>query len=665
MKRDSKIIVPSRLMVVGLGTVLFVLCVTAALMLLPSLVGYERLSDRLVGSIQSIGTLETAYAEGQSIDRILAAIVQSNKTNKATSYLRFVDLDDGTIFTVDEKGVRKSAGRVDAAIWAPLADRGRVVRIGEGVYDIYRRISPSVPLAVNFGIEPTVAHEIEAQKRLSTIVVCIILATGIGILIMIWQTRQIEEAKGELELVLESALQPIMMVDNDCRLVFANEPARALLGHPKGKKIKNRPFLSLISSPEKRDFFEAMLGDTRSDLDELVAAVPGYPEPITYRASLRDVTTEVGRTFGKLFVLRDITIEKRLEDKQVSQTIHELKGMLGEVKGFIRQALTTMDGESQRQQRAFLNICLEKLDRSYNTVAAMVRSIVNAFKPHSLELRQRHANLEETLKSNVEDFRASLDQEKAGSLRITMKSPERLPTVYCDPNAISRVMQNLLLNAAQHCPDGDIEVSAEEKGDMVQVGIRDSGCGIPHDRLDRIFEPHESFRPGGSGLGLSICRDFIQAHGGAVWADSPGRNEGTSFFFTLPKSKPAILASDPTLISALESGCQRHGYYPVVLDDLLAATRIVAETSPNAVLLDLDMKDTILGVSLAYRLKKTAATAKVPIIAFASNLSEIQPELDRYDDLTIEACLGKDFDEAALGTALRTIEAYWYLLQSS
>jgi signal transduction histidine kinase/ActR/RegA family two-component response regulator len=663
MKHGFAKIVPSRLMVVGLGTILFVLCVTAILMLLPGLVGRDRLADRLVNGLQSLSALKSDDVKPENLDRLLFAIFQANKTNRNISHLRFVDLNDGSIFTFDEKGTRNTVSQAEPHIWANLINRGKAVSIETGKYELFRSVKPKLPVAINLGIQPEVADEIEAQRRLSAIVGSIILATGIGILIMIWQTRQIEEAKGELELVLANTAEPVLMVDNYSRLMFANEPALALLGHPKGKKLKNRPLLSMIQNRDNSEFFARLLNNENTELDELETTLAGYPDKATFRASVMDVKTEVGRAFGKLLVLRNVTLEKRLEDKKVSQTIHELKGMLGEVKGFIRQALGTMEEESQREQRAFLNICLEKLEKSYNTVAVMIKSIVSAFKPHSLELRLRHCNLDEIIRSNVNDFEASLEEDKVKGLKLKLDLPERLPTVCCDINSISRVIMNLLLNAMQHCPEGIIEVKTEEEGEMMQVSIRDTGSGISRENLQMVFEPNVSFRQGGSGLGLSICRDFIKAHGGEIWAESEGKNKGTTFFFTLPKSRPVILVSDTDLANKLETECKKTGYYPIILDDLLTAIRRVTEINPNAILLDLDMENTISGISLAYRLKKTADTAKVPIIAFASDLAAAQEELSRYKEIALDAYLHKSFDKKDLDAAIRTVEAYWYLAQ--
>ncbi|RJP74783.1 MAG: hypothetical protein C4532_01515 [Candidatus Abyssobacteria bacterium SURF_17] len=660
MKRSFAKIVPSRLMVVGLGTTLFVLCVTAILMLLPGLIGRERLADRLVDDLQSLNALHTDVP-AENLDRILFTIWQSNKANPNISYLRFVNLDDGSIFTFEEYGLRQFVGRANPDIWADLISDGKATDIDGGKYEIFRTLSLVHNIAMNLGIDPGVAYEIESQRRLSLIVGSIILATGIGILIMIWQTRQIEEAKGELELVLASTLEPILMVDNNCRLVFANEPARVLLGQPKGKEFRNRPLLSLVQNPDTRDFLSQILDKEQPEFDELETSLPGYSETATFRGSVLDVNTEVGRTLGRLLVLRDVTLEKRLEDKKVSQTIHELKGMLGEVKGLIRQVVDTIDGEAQREQRAFLNICLEKLGRCYDTVAVMVRSIVSAFKPRSLELRPRHSDLIELLKVNVSDFNSTLESERARGLMLELALPDKLPTIYCDSNAVSRVIINVLQNAVQHCPDGTVLVSAKDNGEMIEVLVSDTGSGILSENLERIFEPHVSFRRGGSGMGLSICRDFIRAHGGEIWAESKGRGKGSTFHFTLPKSKPVIVSSDLTLVSKLDAECRKSGYYPLILDDFLTVTRRVADVNPNAILLDLDMQDTISGFSLAYRLKKTSDTAKIPIIALAANVADAQSELGKYEGISLERYLCRDFTPEELGAAMGTVEAYWYL----
>lgn len=618
-----------------------------------------------MGSLQLLAPLESDHISAENLDRILYSIFQANRTNRNISYLRFVDLAEGSIFTFNEEGARTITGRAEPDIWADLMDRGTAIRFNDGNYEVYRTVSHDPKIAVNLGIDSEVAHEIESQRRLSVIVASIILATGIGILIMVWQTRQIEAARGELELVLASTTEPILMIDNNGRLVFANEPAHALLGQSKNKNFRNAPLVSLVQNPDTRNFLEQVLDNNATDVNEFETVVPGYPAKVMFRAGVMDVRTEVGRTLGKLLVMRDVTLEKRLEDKKVSQTIHELKGMLGEVKGFIRQALDSTNEESERERREFLKVSMEKLERCYNTVATMVRSIVSAFKPQSLDLRLSHYDLAEIIQFNVNDFRSSLEQEKEGGIMLMTRLPTKLPTVCCDLNAISRVLANLLLNAVQHCPQGEITVSAEEQGEVVRVSVSDSGCGIESKHVEIIFEPHVSFRKGGTGLGLSVCRDFIKAHEGEMWVDSAGRGKGSTFYFTLPKSRPVVLSSDPAFTGRLESNCKKTGYTPEILGDLLSATRKIIEINPNAILLDLDMEDTISGISLAYRLKRSGETAKIPIVAFSSNIQEAQSELSKYEGISLDTFLKRNFTEEELSSAMSTVEAYWYLTQSS
>ena len=110
MKRGRIKIVPSRLMVLGLGTVLFVLCLAAILMLLPGLTARTRLAERVVGSLQVRPDIGSEQARLENLDRVLLAILQSNNANRSISYLRFVDLDDGAIFTFDGDGTRGRPG---------------------------------------------------------------------------------------------------------------------------------------------------------------------------------------------------------------------------------------------------------------------------------------------------------------------------------------------------------------------------------------------------------------------------------------------------------------------------------------------------------------------------------------------------------------------------
>jgi two-component system sensor histidine kinase KdpD len=123
-----------------------------------------------------------------------------------------------------------------------------------------------------------------------------------------------------------------------------------------------------------------------------------------------------------------------------------------------------------------------------------------------------------------------------------------LPLVSLDFLLVTQVLANLLDNAMKYSPPGSpIEITAEREEDRLQVRVFDQGCGIPREHVERVFEKfyrvHRPDSPKGSGLGLSICRGFIEAHGGSIWAE-PRDGGGTVLAFSLPL-EPAPVSRTP------------------------------------------------------------------------------------------------------------------------
>lgn len=115
-----------------------------------------------------------------------------------------------------------------------------------------------------------------------------------------------------------------------------------------------------------------------------------------------------------------------------------------------------------------------------------------------------------------------------------------LPLVHADAGRLEQVLRNLIENAMKYSPEGGrIVLYATRDGDMVKVSVRDHGIGIAPEHAERIFDRFyrvdNSMTRGtsGTGIGLSICRGLIEAHGGRIWVESvPGK--GSTFHFTVP-----------------------------------------------------------------------------------------------------------------------------------
>ncbi|RPI33897.1 MAG: ATP-binding protein [Nitrospiraceae bacterium] len=108
--------------------------------------------------------------------------------------------------------------------------------------------------------------------------------------------------------------------------------------------------------------------------------------------------------------------------------------------------------------------------------------------------------------------------------------------INADADMVNRVIRNLLVNAIKNtAPGGAVTIKIADRGDEILVSVKDTGIGIPEDRLPHIFDAF--YRAGnskGSGLGLSIAKTIIEGHGGRIWAESIP-DDGSIFSFTMPK----------------------------------------------------------------------------------------------------------------------------------
>ena len=136
-----------------------------------------------------------------------------------------------------------------------------------------------------------------------------------------------------------------------------------------------------------------------------------------------------------------------------------------------------------------------------------------------------------------DSFRHPVDQVKKRLKRGVIMLPHFLPAVLADGLQVQLVLVNLLQNAIQsvcgdEASDRCVRVHAEKINGEVQVCVSDRGPGVPSQQVEAIFEPLHSAKSGGMGMGLSICRDIIDAHGGRLWY-APNPAGGAIFCFTL------------------------------------------------------------------------------------------------------------------------------------
>jgi|SRR5579864_4769463 len=188
---------------------------------------------------------------------------------------------------------------------------------------------------------------------------------------------------------------------------------------------------------------------------------------------------------------------------------------------------------------------------------------VSQFLNELLDLQRMEAGVTE-LKSrptNMADLLRFAAEVAAHDPRhpVTLDIEDNLPPVLTEPDRIQQVMANLLSNARKYSPrGGPIHITSRAVGCLLEVCVQDSGVGIPTHALDRIFDKffrvesllHRDVR--GVGLGLAICRQIVEAHGGRIWAESEGLGKGSRFCFSLP-----IAPAGESVARAAKPGARR------------------------------------------------------------------------------------------------------------
>lgn len=248
------------------------------------------------------------------------------------------------------------------------------------------------------------------------------------------------------------------------------------------------------------------------------------------------VRDDPGQLLGHGILLEDITVEhsfSQTRSETLALAAHELKTPLAIIKG----SATTLLGSLTRWDAVMQREMLQMIDMQADLLHDILNTLLDAWRLDAgvQNLRLSQVHLPALLSQLVEDW-----QKNAPRHRLVLSLPEEDVVVVCDATRIEQAFKVLLHNAVTYSPKGDTISLLLERNDVgVRLSISDEGIGIAHEQLERIFDrfyrtQQEDERSSGRGLGLSIARAIIQAHGGKIWADSPGLGRGATFYCLLP-----------------------------------------------------------------------------------------------------------------------------------
>jgi signal transduction histidine kinase len=223
-------------------------------------------------------------------------------------------------------------------------------------------------------------------------------------------------------------------------------------------------------------------------------------------------------------------------------TVHEFNNILTTIINYAKLGLRHKDEPMRTKSFDKILLAANRASKIVGTVLAAAKNRKKSFEPTNLILL-------------VEDALLLLEREmNKYRIRIEKSFQVGVPDVMADGNQIQQVLLNLLINARQAMPNGGkllLKISYDEENEMINLIIRDYGCGIPPDKLPQIFDrfyttksgPDESGK-GGSGLGLASCKSIVERHKGLIRVEST-EGKGTAFTVKLPTVIREKLLSEP------------------------------------------------------------------------------------------------------------------------
>jgi PAS domain S-box-containing protein len=348
--------------------------------------------------------------------------------------------------------------------------------------------------------------------------------------------KRVEEEKSKTRAVLISLTDGLIVFDKEKRITLVNPQAEKILGL-KEEQVLNKRIDRIVGFPNLTKLYQVLGREIRwtGQRYELVLEKPlrrFFQVSITPVAVQRELV-------GLMVILHDITREReidRMKTEFVSIAAHQLRTPLSAIKWTLRMILDGDVGKISKEQAELL----EKGYQSNERMITLINDLLNVARIEEgrFVYNPTPQSLEEIIKKTIDALSGIIEKKK---LKLVFKKPkEPLPKVRVDKEKIGLVIQNLLDNAIRfNKPGGKVTVSINYDKINIRIMIQDTGIGIPDSQQDQIFS--KFFRADnavkseteGTGLGLFICKNIIEAHGGKIWFESK-EGQGTTFWFTLP-----------------------------------------------------------------------------------------------------------------------------------
>ena len=337
----------------------------------------------------------------------------------------------------------------------------------------------------------------------------------------------VEASRRQLEAILNSTPDPVLVTDASNRLILANPAA----GHVFGVTIRRgeRPDLErTIQIKALNDLMMASSVERRSVEIRM-------PDEKTYLATASAMTAE-GRTVGRICILRDVTQLKEIDTLKsdfVSTVSHDLRSPLTLMRGYA--SMLEMAGALNEQQKSYVKMIVQGVDN----MAKLVNNLLDLGRiDFGVGLQVESIPVLDILERVTSGLQL---QAKQKNISLGVEIPKDMPNVIeADQALLHQAVYNLVENALKYTPNGgEVTIHLLTAPTTLTFAIQDSGIGIPASDLPRLFEKfyrgtnREALAQRGTGLGLAIVKSIAERHGGKVWVESE-LGKGSIFHLQIP-----------------------------------------------------------------------------------------------------------------------------------
>ncbi|MEE9518233.1 MAG: ATP-binding protein [Candidatus Adiutricales bacterium] len=344
-----------------------------------------------------------------------------------------------------------------------------------------------------------------------------------------------QEARDRIDVILESVADGLMVTDTDNKIVLINRAAEELLGI-RLEEVIDKPINMVIEEKTLREkimyTFGKMITGYQFDF-EVKHDRSGRNRIIQAQTSV--IQDRGGKETGIVTSMHDVTHDReidRMKTEFVSTSAHELRTPLTSIRGF-SEILLTRDDLSTEEKKRFLS----HINNQAVSLSVIINDLLNISRIESgqgFNLNKAKFNVHDMIHNIIPYF-----QEMNAKHKIEAVLPEEPVELFADSEKLEQAIENLLGNAIKYSPDGGvIRVVGEIFEDRFQILVEDEGIGMLPEQVEKVFEKFyradaSDSGPEGTGLGMTIVKYIVEAHGGKVWLESE-YGKGTSVYITIP-----------------------------------------------------------------------------------------------------------------------------------